>query len=249
MAEKIAQRVCREMKTLKVFGDVHISLLLDQQKGQPIVSSQYFNAKEAAALQGNIFNPTLALQTIKNLNRRTITRTDWKNIGPRVGLSWNPSFDSGMLGQVLGDRKTVLRGGYSLVYDRMNATNAGIESSLGAFYQGLATTGPVNASGQPFRIGVDGATPLPTVPVETLPYAPSIPFGLLFAVLENPTNTIGRAHLLDVTIQRELPSRFFLEVGYVGRLGRNLRMDTTLNAVPYFMVDSQSKQSFAKAYD
>jgi hypothetical protein len=131
----------------------------------------------------------------------------------------------------------------------MNATNAGIESSLGAFYQGLAINGPANAAGQPFRIGVDGPVPLPAVPVETLPYVPSVPFGLQFSVLENPTNTVGRGHLLDLTIQRELPSKLFLEVGYVGRLGRNLRMDTTLNAAPYFMVDSKSKQTFAQAYD
>jgi len=224
-------------------------VLINQGTGQVISASSLFAAREASALQGNIYNPTLAFQTVTGLNRRTVTNTDWKNFGPRVALAWNPHFSGGMLGRMLGDHKTVLRGGYSLVYDRMNGTNAQIESSLSAFYQTLNVSGPVNASGEPFRIGVDGPAPLPAVPVENLPYAPSVPFGTLFAVSENPTNTIGRAHLLDFTIQRKLASKLLLEVGYVGRLGRNLRQDTTLNAAPYFMVDKQSGQTFAQAFD
>jgi hypothetical protein len=227
------------------------SFIINQQTNGIISSGQYFAAKRANALQGDIFNPTLAFQPVAALSRRTITNTDWKNVAPRVSVAWNPSLHGRTLGRLLGDRKTVLRGGYSLVYDRMNATNAGIESSLSAFYQGLSVTAPVNGTGQPFRIGSsgDGPAPLPSVPVETLPFAPSVPFGIQFAVLENPTNTIGRAHLVDFTIQRELRSKLLLEFGYVGRLGRNLRMDTTLNAAPYFMVDKNSGQTFAQAYD
>jgi hypothetical protein len=40
-----------------------------------------------------------------------------------------------------------------------------------------------------------------------------------------------------------------LEFGYVGRLGRNLNQGISLNAVPFFMRDAASGQTFAQAFD
>jgi hypothetical protein len=44
--------------------------------------------------------------------------TDWLNFAPNFGFAWNPSKTDGLLGKLLGDSKTVLRGSYSvIVYD------------------------------------------------------------------------------------------------------------------------------------
>jgi carboxypeptidase family protein len=43
-------------------------------------------------------------------------KTDWKNLGPNFGFAWNPSQMKGMLGRLLGDKKTVIRGSFGLVY-------------------------------------------------------------------------------------------------------------------------------------
>ncbi len=42
--------------------------------------------------------------------------SDYLNPAPHIGVAWNPSFDKGLLGKLFGDRKTVVRGGYSLNY-------------------------------------------------------------------------------------------------------------------------------------
>jgi hypothetical protein len=44
--------------------------------------------------------------------------TDWLNFAPNFGFAWNPPKTDGLLGKLLGDSKTVLRGSYSvIVYD------------------------------------------------------------------------------------------------------------------------------------
>ena len=40
------------------------------------------------------------------------------NFGPRLAFAWNPSVKSGLLGKLFGDRKTVIRGGGTVTYDR-----------------------------------------------------------------------------------------------------------------------------------
>jgi len=51
-----------------------------------------------------------------------VYKTTWKDLGPRVAASWNPSFTDGLASRLFGDRKTVVRGGYSLVFDRINGS-------------------------------------------------------------------------------------------------------------------------------
>ena len=43
--------------------------------------------------------------------------TDNKDFGPSFGLAWSPSFRSGWLRTLLGENKTVWRGGYQISYD------------------------------------------------------------------------------------------------------------------------------------
>ena len=43
--------------------------------------------------------------------------TDNNNFGPAFGLAWSPSFPSGWLAKLFGDRKTVWRGGFQISYD------------------------------------------------------------------------------------------------------------------------------------
>ncbi len=45
--------------------------------------------------------------------------TDYKDFGPRLGLAYNPAFRSGLPGSVLGERKTTLRLGGSMLHDRI----------------------------------------------------------------------------------------------------------------------------------
>src|SRR5262249_60790889 len=62
--------------------------------------------------------------------------------------------------------------------------------------------------------------------------------------LKAPSN-----HRIDFTIQRELPGRMLLEVGYIARLARELYQSYNLNSDPFFFKDKKSGQRFAAAFD
>src|SRR6202035_5592156 len=109
--------------------------------------------KQQAALNGNIFNPTLSYIPIKNSGRSDVFSVDYGNWAPRVSAAWNPSFRDGFLSRVFGDRKTVIRGGYGIAYDRVNTVQSVIIPMLGVgFAQTINTNTPLcNANGTSVR--------------------------------------------------------------------------------------------------
>src|SRR6202008_4692925 len=44
---------------------------------------------------------------------------DYKDFGPRLALAYNPGFQHGLLGSMFGERKTTLRLGGAILYDRI----------------------------------------------------------------------------------------------------------------------------------
>lgn len=148
----------------------------------------YLNRRKEAAAQGQIYNPKIAFLPVTDA-KRDVFDIDWNNLGPRVAAAWNPSSSSGLLRKIFGDRKTVIRGGYSLVFDRQNTVQSVIIPTLGvAFGQTINVTGPLcSASGAAgrnclatstnklsngYRVGVDGNIPVPVVPTQTVPVSP-----------------------------------------------------------------------------
>lgn len=235
------------------------TLIIDRDTGELLSADLYFSRRRAAALQGQVYNPTLAYLPIARSNRKYIYDIDWNNVGPRFAVAWNPSFSGGLLGKLFGDRKSVWRGGYSVTFDRVNGVGIIMIPILGVgFAQTVTCIGPrrdgtcpgSNDLSNAFRIGVDGATvPLPSVGPATSPVVPRTPFEETLSFSIDPKYTIGKSHSIDLTLQRELPGNILLEVGYVGRLGRNLPQSVQLSSIPYFMKDPASGQTFAQAFD
>ncbi len=254
------------------------SILANNDNGNSIIEAQdYANAKEAVAVQGNAYNPTLSFVPIRSSGRSTLYNTDWDNWAPRASAAWNPSYNSGFLGHMFGGGKTVLRGGFGIAYDRTNIVSNVLSSLLGVGFSDVFETSPLcNASGTPgggcpgsptaginpglnsFRVGQDGTIPLPTITAAPNPIVPADynaltnPAGVGAepeAIGIDPNYKIGRNYMLDFTIQRELPASFLLETGYVGRLGRDLPSAIDLDASPYFVKDPTSGQTFAQAFD
>ena len=180
---------------------------------------------------------------------------------PRVSAAWNPRFSSGLLGKIIGDGKTVLRGGYGRIWGRVNGVAQVLSPLLGpGLIQAVSCTGasstgqclgagnvdPTNA----FRIGADGlVAPLP-VPSSTLaqPYYPGVsgatPAGDVSAL--DPAFKPERTDNFNFTIQRQLNRQMTVEVGYAGRIIKNLDTEINLDAVPYMM--TLGGQQFAQAY-
>jgi Carboxypeptidase regulatory-like domain len=166
-------------------------------------------------------------------------KPDYKDFGPRLGLAYNPGFRSGLLGNLLGDRKTTIRLGSSILYDRISGgASFGLDQNTFLF-----DSSSVNAFGVPF----DPVTSLLTDPrfnglstnLPPFPFAPSTkppvqpnvfggkPLGLAFggfpAFFQFDRNTRSPYSIKsNFSIQRELRGNLLLEVSYVNTLGRRL---------------------------
>ena len=243
-----------------------IALITDLNTGEVFSAESYLRAKEEAARRGQVFNPQIGVRPLKDSSRDTLSDTDYSNLGPRVAVAWRPGFKDGWLGKMSGQR-SVVRGGFGIVYDRVNTISVLLPAAFGiGFGQVLQTPAPLcNASGSPgagcdpsagagnraasaFRAGVDGNIPIPAFTGGTSPIVPAVLNGGT-SYATDPERKVGRNYQFDFTIQRETPGNMIVEVGYVGRLGRDLPQGIDLTVSPYFFQDSASGQSFAQAYD
>jgi len=243
------------------------TLIANHDDGDKIINAfDYLNQKAAAAANGDIFNPTLSYVPIKNSGRSDVFNVDYGDVAPRVSAAWNPSLTSGFLGRIFGDRKTVIRGGYGIAYDRVNTVQSVIIPMLGVgFAQTINVSTPdCTASGTPgtqcgvdttpggsiFRVGVDGSIPVPAASAAlTPPVVPDVPLSEILSFQNDPDFQVGRSHMVDFTIQRSLPGQMIFEAGYVGRFGRHLPNSVNFNSVPYMFKDKASGQTFAQAFD
>jgi len=249
------------------------TLIANHDAGDAILNGiPYIQAKEAAAEAGNIYNPTLSYIPIRNSGRSDVSNVDYGDWAPRVSAAWNPSFSGGAMGRMFGDRKTVIRGGYGIAYDRVNTVQSVIIPMLGVGFaqtinlqtplcnvNGTSVSGcnaavGVGSGGNPglasFRVGVDGTIPTPALPAAvSSPIVPAPLFSETLSFQNDPNFKDGRAHMVDFTIQRSLPGQMILELGYVGRFGRNLAGSINFNSAPYMFKDKASGQIFAQAYD
>jgi hypothetical protein len=108
-------------------------------------------------------------------------------------------------------------------------------------------------------VGVDGPAPAPVVPATIpIPYvipsrnpATGSPFGVLNGKGFDPDYTVGRSHMVNLTIQRETVGGLLIEAGFLGRFGRSLPAPVDINAPPTFIKDmsGKSSQTFAQAFD
>lgn len=243
------------------------TLIANHDAGDAIINAfDYINAKQKAAQSGDVFNPTLSYIPIKNSGRSDVFAVDYGNWAPRASAAWNPGFHEGLLSRVFGNRKTVVRGGYGIAYDRVNTVQSVIIPMLGVgFAQTINVKTPLcSASGTPgqscgvdttpggsvFRVGIDGQIPTPAAPSAlSSPIVPAQGLSEILSFQNDPQFKVGRSHSIDFTIQRSLPGQMIFEAGYVGRFGRNLPNSVNFNSAPYFFKDKSSGQTFAQAFD
>jgi hypothetical protein len=258
------------------------AVLVDASTNKAVDAIQVLATKKADALKGINFNPIYGYVPYSALGMKGMWNTDWADWAPRASIAWSPSADSGLLGKLFGNGKTVIRAGYAMVYDRYSGgTVTHLPGQPGFNDVPSNNTPPCNASptaaanclapgpgvdvaSSVFRVGFDGAIPVPVAtPIVPVPSAtnPFVPGGgtatganaigqagnIVFTY--NPNFKIGQNHMVDFSIQRELPGNMIMEVGYIGRLGRRLPGPYALNADPYMFTDPTSGQSFAQAND
>jgi hypothetical protein len=245
-------------------------LIVNADTNKLIDPVQLIQQKAQAAAQGQVYNVPMAYTHPAQLGGHGIYSPVF-NLGPRAALAWNPSFKRGLLKTIFGDHKTVIRGGYGLVHDQILAIQTELYGVLGN--QLLATGNIVQtptceanrtpgrncvAGGSPYRIGVDGpafsATPVPF----SVPFVPQarnvltgIPFGAGSTYGIDPNFHPGSIHGFNLTLQRLLPLDSMIQVGWIGRYGRDLSTSENVNAPPVLLKDmsGKSNQTFAQAFD
>src|SRR6266851_4776103 len=182
------------------------------------------------------------------------------DISPRISVAYSPRPNAGWLRNIFGEGdKTVIRGGFSKVYDRagmqlLNTFDANPPGGLGATLQNpccifgyddaahvpritninvIPTCGPVDNCSDPANQLFFTPAPPGAFPQTPSPTSPALTWGI------DQSMKTPYAYAIDFSIGRELPKRFSLQLSYVGRLGRNLLTQRDLRQ-PLNVVDPKT---------
>src|SRR5215475_11100378 len=193
-------------------GAIHSTNGIDSQPGGP----NFFGPSTGLfqpGVFGGVTNPVFT--QVSNPYKR-----DFINPAPNVGFAWNPSKDKGLLGKLFGDRKTVIRGAFSITYynEGMNSISNVLSSNPGATQSGSATQGVQFAPGT-----LNLSSPVPSFSL--FPQTFSFPLqqsAFTFSgsgysgFLVNPNLQSPYTQNWTLGIQRQLTKNIVLEARYVG---------------------------------
>jgi len=249
--------------------------LFTDVNGNAIHVQQYLAAKEAAALSGSVYNPEIGFALVHNVTNgpgggKYPYSPYYAAVSPRISASWSPNFKDGPLAKLFGGNATVIRGGYSRIYGRVNGDiqvlnpmlSPGLVLATQCRYAQSPTTGTGACSQTNFNdttafrfgatsSGLDGVTaPLANPPAKlaTPVYHPG--FDGPSVAIASPVDPTYRPNVVDgvnFSIQRQVNRKMLVEVGYIGRFIHNELETLNPNAVPYMM--SLGGQTFTSAYD
>jgi hypothetical protein len=185
-----------------------------------------------------------------------LEKTDFS---PRISIAYSPRSGIGLLKKIFGDNdKTVIRAGFSRVYDRAGFALLNTSDSVGA--AGLTTTlqNPCCTFNSTGAEDLPRITGIHTIPTDNLPPNgvspthffsgpplpagfPQVPGSYAQANLWGNDDTLKTPHAyaVDFSVGRELPKRFSLQVSYVGRFGHRLLTQRDL-AQPLDIVDPKT---------
>ena len=231
--------------------------------------NSFFEKRGAAMLQGQTYRPLISFDLSGQANgKQPYWNWDYKDFAPRIAFAYSPAADSGFFKKLFGAHgRSSIRGGYGIYYDHFGqgvVNSFDRQGSLGLTTYlvnpaGVSTTDCVSRFVTLTTLPSGNACPITPggSPVPELPAAPSGDFPFVppgdgangsFAIgwgIDNGMKT-PYSHGMDLSITRELPKQFVLELAYVGRFGRRLLQEVDL-AQPLNLVDPQSKTTYYQA--
>jgi hypothetical protein len=207
----------------------------------PSVSlGQRFNQRQQMMLQGIPENTLPDIQFVlagPENGKKGFYDWDKNNFAPRFSAAWTPT------------SRLVIRGGYSLVYDRIGMAIAQNFDSLGSFGLSTALTSEyagTNEDDPSVRFqGINVLPPsVPSAPPGGFPQTPP-PSSDIYETIDD-TLVTPYAHSFNIVAGFELNKNFTIEAAYVGRQGRNQLIQRDLY-MPLNLVDPQSGTDYFTA--
>jgi len=181
----------------------------------------------AGILSGFILPASASFGSIKGtpgVDRSTLKDNDLNNWAPRVGLAWD----------IRGDGKTSVRAGYGIYYVRISNQMLLQLITAAPFFQLSSVVNPGTPLNNPFpNLPVPSQFPIfPTPPTFTGFSGAGSPLfsGPLLSL--NPFERGIRTPYVgswNLTVQRELPGHFSIEIGYLGTQGVKLLQGRQMN--------------------
>ena len=233
---------------------------LVDSSGQQLDTLSYLKQRKSAALNGQVYNPQVGFALVGNTGagQKYPYLPFYGSFSPRIAAAWNPNYTDGVLGKIFGGNKSVVRGGYSRVYGRLNGVDLVLVPLLGTGLIQPVQCRLANMNGScggsvttanAFRIGTDGnSAPIPAAS-PTLPQPDFPGINDVSAAAGEALDPHFRPNVVDsfdVTIQRQITPKLLVEVGYIGRRITHEYQPVNINAVPYIM--TMGGQTFAQAY-
>jgi carboxypeptidase family protein len=183
--------------------------------------------EEGANFSNLLGDPTAGPVTMSIVGPGTgnqLYKSDYSNIEPRVGFSWDPK----------GDGKMAVRGAFGIFHDRVFGNLFGNARGNPPFEQDYNSF-PADTINGFYAGAVNGPFPLPSVPNTTpspiIPdYDPSLGVGALAPVLFDPHFRNAASNNWNLGIQRELPGNNVLDLSYVGSEGHHIYREIDPNS-------------------
>lgn len=175
---------------------------------------------------------------------------DYHDFGPRASIAYSPGADSGWLKKLFGGPdQTSIRAGFGMVYDRVGESIVDTFDQNGAFglFTELTNPSAVQTSITAPRLtnlntipttDYTGATIFIPAPPATFPQTYPTGLGAITWGIDQGLKT-PYAYTLDFAISRQLPSKFTLDIAYVGRLSHRELAQEDL-AEPLDLYDAKS---------
>jgi hypothetical protein len=211
-----------------------------QQITPTIDTDKWYQTREFAAQQGEIFEPVISLAPAGKANHRPGYWPEQKgDFAPRLGIVYSP------------DTKTSIRASAGIYYDHYGEALVQNFDLYGSYGLTAGITNTADELGFESAPRFTGPHNLPNIPMppfsatQTFPFTPTPSAFAIDWGIDSHIKT-PYAESFNLSVQRELPLGFSLESAYVGRLGRHLLQQIDL-AEPVNFVDPQGGGDYYSA--
>ncbi len=193
----------------------------------------YFNRRVAAATVGQNYDEPLIIELSGRKNGRPpMYNADTDNFQPRVAFAWSPNFDGGVGAFLFGrNRAGVLRGGFAITndyYGQQLAVSFDAANTLGFLSQYTTPANTFNLTTNPGPAWDGTNMNIQNFPGVVTPTQLVFPLQQPQDIAMRIESSIDRGiqapinYSTNLTFGRELPSKLYMEMSYIGRKARNL---------------------------